>query len=91
MRASAFVPEGCILSEDAGLWTDSPLKRTVDFSFTHTQAAKVGIQLAHTRRKALTLATWVRSSAGCTRRADTSIAFASENGWPDNDAFQNKF
>jgi 2,4-dienoyl-CoA reductase-like NADH-dependent reductase (Old Yellow Enzyme family) len=88
MEATAVVPEGRISPEDAGLWTDSqiaPLKRIVDFA--HTQAAKVGIQLAHAGRKASTLAMWVEKSADRTRRADTSIAFANENGWPDNGAF----
>ncbi|KAI0290865.1 hypothetical protein BC826DRAFT_1187104 [Russula brevipes] len=60
----------------------SPLKRIVDFA--HTQAAKVGIQLAHAGRKASTLAPWVETSADRTRRADTSTAFANENGWPEN-------
>ena len=85
MEATAVVPEGRISPEDAGLWTDSqiaPLKRVVDFA--HTQAAKVGVQLAHAGRKASTLATWVKTSADRTRRADTSIAFANENGWPDH-------
>ncbi|KAI9465023.1 FMN-linked oxidoreductase [Lactarius psammicola] len=57
MEATAVVPEGRISPEDAGLWTDSqiaPLRRVVDFA--HTQAAKVGIQLAHAGRKASTLA-----------------------------------
>jgi len=85
VEATAVVPEGRISPEDAGLWTDSqiaPLKRVVDFA--HTQAAKVGIQLAHAGRKASTLAPWVQKSADRTRRVDTSIAFANENGWPDN-------
>jgi len=85
MEATAVVPEGRISPEDAGLWTDSqiaPLKRVVDFA--HTQVAKVGVQLAHAGRKASTLATWVKTSADRTRRADTSIAFANENGWPHN-------
>jgi 2,4-dienoyl-CoA reductase-like NADH-dependent reductase (Old Yellow Enzyme family) len=85
MEATAVVPEGRISPEDAGLWTDSqiaPLKRIVDFA--HTQGAKVGIQLSHAGRKASTLTTWVKSSADRTRRADTSTAFANENGWPDN-------
>jgi hypothetical protein len=85
VEATAVVPEGRISPEDAGLWTDSqigPLKRIVDFA--HTQAAKVGIQLAHAGRKASTLAPWVETSADRTRRADTSTAFANENGWPDN-------
>ena len=88
MEATAVVPEGRISPEDAGLWTDSqiaPLKRIVDFA--HTQAAKVGIQLAHAGRKASTLAMWVEKSADRTRRADTSTAFANENGWPDNGTF----
>jgi 2,4-dienoyl-CoA reductase-like NADH-dependent reductase (Old Yellow Enzyme family) len=85
MEATAVVPEGRISPEDAGLWTDSqiaPLKRIVYFS--HTQGAKLGIQLAHAGRKASTLATWVKSSADRTRHVDTSIAFANEGGWPDN-------
>ena len=88
MEATAVVPEGRISPEDAGLWTDSqiaPLKRVVDFA--HAQAAKVGIQLAHAGRKASTLAPWVQKSADRTRRVDTSIAFANENGWPDNGTF----
>jgi 2,4-dienoyl-CoA reductase-like NADH-dependent reductase (Old Yellow Enzyme family) len=88
MEATAVVPEGRISPEDAGLWTDSqiaPLKRAVDFA--HTQAAKVGVQLAHAGRKASTLAPWVQKSADRTRRVDTSIAFADENGWPDNGIF----
>jgi len=85
MEATAVVPEGRISPEDAGLWTDSqiaPLKRVVEFA--HTPVAKVGVQLAHAGRKASTLATWVKTSADRTRRVDTSIAFANENGWPDN-------
>ena len=88
MEATAVVPEGRISPEDAGLWTDSqiaPLKRIVDFA--HTQATKVGIQLAHAGRKASTLATWVKSSADRTRHADTSIAFVNEGGWPDNGTY----
>jgi 2,4-dienoyl-CoA reductase-like NADH-dependent reductase (Old Yellow Enzyme family) len=88
MEASAVVPEGRISPEDAGIWTDSqiaPLKRVVDFA--HTQGTKIGIQLAHAGRKASTLATWVKSSADRTRRANTSTAFANENGWPESGAF----
>jgi 2,4-dienoyl-CoA reductase-like NADH-dependent reductase (Old Yellow Enzyme family) len=88
MEATAVVPEGRISPEDAGLWADSqiaPLKRIVDFA--HTQATKVGIQLAHAGRKASTLATWVKSSADRTRHADTSIAFVNEGGWPDNGTY----
>lgn len=88
MEATAVLPEGRISPEDAGIWTDSqiaPLKRIVDFA--HTQTAKIGIQLAHSGRKASTLAPWVATSADRTRRADTSIAFANENGWPDNGTF----
>jgi 2,4-dienoyl-CoA reductase-like NADH-dependent reductase (Old Yellow Enzyme family) len=85
VEATAVVPEGRISPEDAGLWTDSqiaPLKRVVDFA--HTQAAQVGIQLAHAGRKASTLAPWAEKSADRMRRADTSTAFSNENGWPDN-------
>ncbi|KAF8465218.1 NADH oxidase [Russula ochroleuca] len=60
----------------------APLKRIVDFA--DTQAAKVGIQLAHAGRKLSTLATWVKSSVDRTRHVDTSVAFANEGGWPDN-------
>ena len=85
MEATAVVPEGRISPEDAGLWTDTqilPLKRVVDFA--HTQAAKVGIQLAHAGRKASTLAPWAEKSADRMHRADTSTAFVDEKGWPDN-------
>ena len=88
MEATAVVPEGRISPEDAGIWADSqivPLKRIVDFA--HAQGTKIGIQLAHAGRKASTLAPWVKSSADRTRRANTSTAFANENGWPENGAF----
>jgi 2,4-dienoyl-CoA reductase-like NADH-dependent reductase (Old Yellow Enzyme family) len=87
MEATAVVPEGRVSPEDAGLWTDSqiaPLQRIVDFA--HTQAAKVGVQLAHAGRKASTLASWIQSSADCTHKANTATAFAHEGGWPDNGA-----
>ncbi|KAI0301146.1 FMN-linked oxidoreductase, partial [Multifurca ochricompacta] len=85
MEATAVVPEGRISPEDAGLWTDSqiaPLKRVVDFS--HSQGAKIGIQLAHAGRKASTLAPWVEKSADRTQHVNKSIAFANEGGWPEN-------
>jgi len=85
MEATAVVPEGRIAPEDAGLWTDSqiaPLKRVVDFA--HTQASKIGVQLAHAGRKASSLAPWVRVSADRTHRANTLTASADEKGWPDN-------
>jgi len=85
VEATAVLSEGRISPEDAGLWTDSqiaPLRRIVDFA--HTQTAKVGIQLCHAGRKASTLAPRVKSSADRTHRANTSTAFATEGGWPDN-------
>jgi 2,4-dienoyl-CoA reductase-like NADH-dependent reductase (Old Yellow Enzyme family) len=63
----------------------APLKPIVDFS--HTQGARVGIQLAHAGRKASTLAILLQWSAYRTRHVDTSIAYANENGWPDNGTF----
>jgi hypothetical protein len=59
MKASVFVPEGRIAPEDAVLdgFTARTNSELVNFGFTHTPVAKVSIQLAHTGRKASTLAT----------------------------------
>ncbi|EMD41900.1 hypothetical protein CERSUDRAFT_110453 [Gelatoporia subvermispora B] len=84
MEATAVVPEGRISPEDAGLWTDSqmePLKRIVNFA--HSQGTLIGVQLAHAGRKASTLAPWVHSSFGGTRRATTWTSKEDEGGWPN--------
>ncbi|KZP32810.1 FMN-linked oxidoreductase [Athelia psychrophila] len=76
LEATAVVPEGRITPHDAGLWADSqiaPLKSIIDFA--HSQSQKVGIQLAHTGRKASCIAPWL--SGGVT-------ATAAVGGWPEN-------
>lgn len=77
--------KGRISPEDAGIWTDTQipqLKRIVDF--VHTQGTKIGIQLAHAGRKASTLAPWVAGNLARTTHAGRNIAYANENGWPDD-------
>lgn len=85
MEATAVLPEGRISPEDAGIWTDSHIasfQRIVDFA--HSQAAKIGVQLAHAGRKASALAPWVQSSVDSRHHANTATAFADERGWPYN-------
>jgi 2,4-dienoyl-CoA reductase-like NADH-dependent reductase (Old Yellow Enzyme family) len=75
VEATAVLPEGRITPEDSGLWKDSqiaPLKRIVEFA--HSQAQKIGIQLAHAGRKASTVAPWL--SLG-----DTAVEEV--GGWPE--------
>ncbi|OGM41901.1 NADH oxidase [Aspergillus bombycis] len=83
VEAQAVQPNGRISPHDAGLWqegTDSEqfkgLQRIVQFS--HSQGAKVAVQLAHAGRKASVLPPWVASQAGKhSVRADESVF-----GWP---------
>ncbi|KAN0100298.1 hypothetical protein V8E55_000282 [Tylopilus felleus] len=85
IEATAVVPEGRISPEDMGIWADShiePLKRIVNFA--HAQRSAIGIQLAHTGRKASTYAPWVHSNAAGTHRTDNYVAQKEENGWPDD-------
>ncbi|KAI0030498.1 FMN-linked oxidoreductase [Vararia minispora EC-137] len=83
-EATAVAPEGRISPEDAGLWTDSqiaPLRRIADF--VHAQGGRIGVQLAHAGRKASTLAPWLRGGANRELNAERNVAYADENGWPD--------
>jgi 2,4-dienoyl-CoA reductase-like NADH-dependent reductase (Old Yellow Enzyme family) len=77
MKATAAVPEDRISPEDVGLWADSQITLLkMIFSFSQTQAAMIGIQLAHAGRKvreASTLSMSVESNADSSRRADTSL------------------
>ena len=48
VEATAVTPEGRIIPEDSGLWSDEqiePLRRIVQFA--HSQNQKIAIQLAH--------------------------------------------
>lgn len=77
VEATAVEPRGRISPQDAGLWADSqtgPLRRIVDF--VHSQNTKIGIQLAHSGRKASTLAPWIGGSA------NKALAEEQEGGWP---------
>ncbi|KAF5026763.1 hypothetical protein F66182_1117 [Fusarium sp. NRRL 66182] len=78
VEATAVEPQGRNGPEDSGLWEDSqivPLKRITDF--IHSQNSKVAIQLAHTGRKANTLAPWIGGSANKT------LVPKELGGWPD--------
>ncbi|KAL0063403.1 hypothetical protein AAF712_009712 [Marasmius tenuissimus] len=73
---------GLVSSDPKGLWTDSqiaPLKRIVNFA--HAQGVKIGVQLAHAGRKALTYAPWVQTAAGGMNAR--KMASKEENSWPD--------
>lgn len=88
VEATAVVPEGRITPEDTGIWSDAhiePWRNIVQFA--HSQNQKIGIQLAHSGRKASTAAPWLHSG--------TAVSIE-ENGWenvrgptdvPFNDAF----
>ncbi|KXN87798.1 Putative NADPH dehydrogenase C23G7.10c [Leucoagaricus sp. SymC.cos] len=81
VEATAVVSEGRISPEDSGLWKDSqiaPLKRIT--SFVHAHDTKIGIQLAHSGRKASTHAPWVQRKAG---KGASAVATKEENGWPE--------
>lgn len=71
-EASAVTPEGRITNACAGLWNEDQVVawRAVT-DFIHTQASKVGIQLAHAGRKASTMRPW----------DDHVIATESEGAW----------
>jgi 2,4-dienoyl-CoA reductase-like NADH-dependent reductase (Old Yellow Enzyme family) len=76
VEASAVQARGRITPEDSGIWLDahiSTLKSHTDFA--HSQAQKIGIQLAHAGRKASTVAPWLSSGATAT---------AAVGGWPDD-------
>ncbi|KAB8217201.1 FMN-linked oxidoreductase [Aspergillus novoparasiticus] len=83
VEAQAVQPNGRISPHDVGLWqegTDSEqfkgLQRVVQFS--HSQGAKVAVQLAHAGRKASVFPPWVAAQAGKpSLRADESVF-----GWP---------
>ncbi|TDL28026.1 FMN-linked oxidoreductase [Rickenella mellea] len=85
MEATAYVPEGRISPEDAGIWTDSqiaPLERIVKFA--QSQGTKIGIQLAHAGRKASTQAPWVHGDIAHTWHAPNHVSSVEEGGWPEN-------
>ncbi|EIT78852.1 unnamed protein product [Aspergillus oryzae] len=83
VEAQAVQPNGRISPHDVGLWQDGAdseqfkgLQRIVQFS--HSQGAKVAVQLAHAGRKASVLPPWVAAQAGKhSLRADESVF-----GWP---------
>lgn len=84
VEATAVQPHGRISPHDVGLWqgVDSPqfdgLRRVVQLS--HSQGARVGIQLSHAGRKASTAPPWVAAQAGqMALKADERVG-----GWPDN-------
>lgn len=84
VEATAVQQNGRISPYDVGLWqgVDSPqfhgLKRVVQLS--HSQGAKVGVQLGHAGRKASTSPPWIAAAAGkIALKADESVG-----GWPDN-------
>jgi len=73
-EAAAVVPEGRITLQDAGLWADEHVlawKRVTDL--VHEQGATVGVQLAHTGRKASTYRPWSPVQG---------TVPAEEGGWP---------
>ncbi|KAM5351062.1 hypothetical protein ACJ41O_003785 [Fusarium nematophilum] len=76
VEATAVQANGRITPEDSGIWLDAhvdTLRKHVEFS--HSQNAKIGIQLAHAGRKASTVAPWLSSAATATEEV---------NGWPDD-------
>ncbi|KAK0495078.1 hypothetical protein EDD18DRAFT_1396401 [Armillaria luteobubalina] len=77
MEATAVVPEGRITPEDVGIWSDdhiAPLASIVEFA--HSQNQKIAIQLAHSGRKASTVAPWI-ATGDYTAGEDIG-------GWPNN-------
>ncbi|KAI9812042.1 MAG: hypothetical protein M1827_004935 [Pycnora praestabilis] len=80
IEATAVRPEGRISPEDAGLWKDSQ-KESIQrlANFVHSQAQKLGIQLAHAGRKASTVAPWLVASRGASLVATNDVG-----GWTDN-------
>ena len=53
VEASAVSPEGRITPFDLGIWQDEHIHKLSQIvQFTHSQGAKIGIQLAHAGRKA---------------------------------------
>jgi 2,4-dienoyl-CoA reductase-like NADH-dependent reductase (Old Yellow Enzyme family) len=80
IKATAVRPEGRITPECIGLWQDSqiePIRRIADF--IHSQGQKLGIQLAHARRKASTVAPWLVPKRGASILATEDVG-----GWPGN-------
>jgi 2,4-dienoyl-CoA reductase-like NADH-dependent reductase (Old Yellow Enzyme family) len=60
VEASAVLPEGRITPGDMGFWKDEHIaKHRQIVDFVHTQAARIGIQLAHAGRKASMTVPWV--------------------------------
>jgi 2,4-dienoyl-CoA reductase-like NADH-dependent reductase (Old Yellow Enzyme family) len=89
VEASAVLPEGRISPGDLGIWKDehvAGLKRVVDF--THTQGARIGIQLAHAGRKASMSLPWPAEKlvpveeGGWVPVAPSALAFAPKYGVP---------
>ncbi|PLB52202.1 FMN-linked oxidoreductase [Aspergillus steynii IBT 23096] len=84
VEATAVTANGRISPYDVGLWqgVDSPqfhgLKRVVQLS--HSQGAKIGVQLAHAGRKASTSPPWIAAEAGkVALKADEGV-----RGWPED-------
>lgn len=88
-EAAAISPEGRISPDDLGIWSDAhiePLARIV--RFVRSQAARVGIQLAHAGRKASTPAPFKGrgrvelTDGGWLPLAPSAIAFAPDYHTP---------
>lgn len=74
-EASAVSPEGRITPEDAGIWNDEQVAAWKEITtFAHSQNQKIGIQIAHTGRKASTVAPWLSFHATAPEELD---------GWPN--------
>ncbi|RDX40407.1 FMN-linked oxidoreductase [Lentinus brumalis] len=76
-EATAVLPEGRATPNDAGIWTDEQASAWGQIvQFAHSQNQKIGVQLAHTGRKASsTVAPWV---------AAPGTVSAVGGGWPDD-------
>ncbi|KAJ2855398.1 hypothetical protein GGI22_004151 [Coemansia erecta] len=78
MEAAAVLPEGRVTPNCLGIWKDEHIKKLAQIvSFTHINKAAIGIQLAHSGRKASATTPWLASVRG-------EYADAQNGGWPDN-------
>ncbi|KAJ1798498.1 hypothetical protein LPJ59_002461 [Coemansia sp. RSA 2399] len=78
MEATAVLPEGRVTPNCLGIWKDGHIEKLAQIvSFAHANKAAIGIQLAHSGRKASVTTTWLASARGV-------YADAQNGGWPDN-------
>ncbi|KAF4945700.1 hypothetical protein FSARC_14381 [Fusarium sarcochroum] len=73
IEATTVHANGSITPEDSGIWLNAQIdvmRKQVDF--THSQNAKIGIELAHAGAKASTVAPWFSSGATAEEAANRS-------------------